>query len=106
MISEDRAEAAVEYLRDTATQYGQARGHQSYTEGNLRRIKALELLKVEGGLGEREAKAYASEAYREALEAFRDATKDTETIRALREAADLTIRVWQSQQANIRQGNI
>ncbi len=106
MIADDRAEAAVDYLRETAKQIGLARGTLAYRDADMRRVKALELLKAEGSLGEREAKAYASAAYKEALEALENATADYETIRALREAADLTIQVWRTQQSNMRQGNI
>jgi hypothetical protein len=106
VITDDRAEAALEYLRDTAKQIGLARGALAYRDASLRRIKSLELLKAEGSLGEREAQAYASDAYKEAIEALENITAEYETIRALREAADLTIRVWQSQQASARVGNV
>ena len=104
MIAEDREERAVEFLRDTAEKYGQARGYVAYCEGNLRRVKALEMVSKAGGLGEREASAYASAPYCTALEALQNAVCECETIKAKREAADLTIRVWQSQNAAHRQG--
>ena len=106
MISEDRVEAAVEYLRDTAKQYGQARGHALYAENNLRRVKALVMLEYTGSLGEREAQAYASDQYKEALQTMEDAVAESETIRALREAANYTIEVWRSQNSTRRQGNV
>lgn len=106
MIAEERAEAAVVYLRDTAAQCGQARGHLAYCEGNLRRIKALGMLSEEGSLGDREAHALASPGYLAALEALQNATAGYETIRALREAADLLIQVWRTQQSNQRQGYV
>ena len=105
MISEDRVEAAVEYLRDTARQYGQARGRALYTENNLRRVKALNM-PPEGAVAAREAEAYASVAYRDALEDMENAVAEAETIRALRDAAIYTIEVWRSQNSTRRQGNI
>ena len=104
MIDEDRVEGAVEYLRDTAKQYGQARGRSAYMEANLRRVKSLEMVGKTGGVGEREAAAYASEAYKDAMEQLENSVAEVETIRALREAASYTIEVWRSQNSTRSQG--
>ncbi len=104
MIDEERVENAVLYLRDTARDYGKARGRASYMEANLRRVKSLEMISKAGGVGEREAAAYASEAYRDAMEQMDNAVADMETIRALREAATYTIEVWRSQNSARKQG--
>jgi hypothetical protein len=106
MISENRVEAAVEYLRDTAQQYGQARGRALYTENNLRRVKSLVMLEHQGSIGEREAQAYASDQYKQALEDMENAVAESETIRALRDAAQYTIETWRSQNSARRQGNV
>lgn len=106
MITDDEAEAAVDYLKQTAAQIGRARGQMEYREGSLRRVKALQLLKFEGSLGEREAKAYASDEYAAALEDHQNAVADYETVRALREAADWQLRVWQSETSSQRQGRV
>lgn len=104
MITNERAEFAVEFLRDSAIEYGTARGHQAYCDANLRRVKALEMLGAEGSLGDREAKAYASAAYQEAIEDLQDATAAYETVRAQREAAVMTIEVFRSQNSARKQG--
>lgn len=104
MIDEGRWERAVEFLRDTAARYGKLRGHQVYCEANLRRVRSLELLIAEGSLGEREAKAYASEMYKQAMEAYENATAETETLRAQREAAVYTIETCRSQNSARKQG--
>lgn len=104
MITEDRVERAVEFLRDTSEPYGQMRGRVAYAEGNLRRVRALEMLEREGGLGMREAEALASSAYLTALEDQQNAVADFETLRAQREAAMMTIEVWRSQNSTRRQG--
>lgn len=103
-ISDDRAEAAVEFLRDTAERYGKARGYSAFTEANLRRVKALEMASRAGGVGEREAAAYASTAYGAALEEYQNAVADYETLRAKREAAQMTIEVWRSQTSAAKAG--
>lgn len=104
MISEQRVEQAVEYLRDTAKEYGQSKGRASYMEANLRRVKSLEMISHKGGVGEREAVAYASEAYKAAMEQMQNAVADMETMRALRDAAEYTIEVWRSQSSARKQG--
>lgn len=104
MISEARVEKALEFLRDSAGEYGQARGYAVYCDAQLRRVKALEMMSKDGGVGEREAAAYASDAYRTAIEALRDATATAETIRAKRDAAEFTIEVWRSQSSARKQG--
>jgi hypothetical protein len=103
MIGEDRAEAAVEYLRDTAKQYGQARGHARYCEEGLRRVKALNM-PAEGSVADRERAAYASEAYLAALTDMENAIAEFETIRAMREAAVYTIEVFRSENSARKQG--
>jgi len=103
-ISEERAEAAVEFLRDTADRYGKARGYSAFCEANLRRVKALEMASKAGGVGEREAAAYASTAYGEALEALQNSVADYETLRAKRDAAQMTIEVWRSQNSARKAG--
>jgi hypothetical protein len=104
VISDNDAEAASEYLRDKSKLYGQLRGRMEYASDNLRRVKALEMMALDGGLGERETRAYASEAYRIALEERREAVTEYETERALRDAAQYRIDIWRSQTASRRQG--
>lgn len=96
MIPDEDAEGATEFLRDRAKLYGQLRGHMRYTNENLRRVKALQMMDLEGGLGERETKALASDAYGQALLDLREAEAAYETERALRDAAEFRIEVWRS----------
>lgn len=104
VIEESDVEKAADYLRTSAQESGRTRGRMAYCDGNLRRVKSLQLLTFEGSLGEREAKAYASDAYRKALEDLENATADYETIRAKREAAQYAIEVWRSQQSARKAG--
>ena len=104
MIEDDDAERASEYLRDNAKRYGQMKGRMEYASDNLRRVKALVMMELDGGLGERETKAYASDTYRAALEERRDAVTEYETERALRDAAIYRIEVWRSQNVARRHG--
>lgn len=104
MVTEAQADGAVNYLRDTAEDYGKACGRLAYLDGNLRRIKALEMLTAKGSLGEREAQAYASAAYKEALEQLEEATAQRETIRAMRDAAQARFEQWRSENSARKHG--
>ena len=104
MIDEDKVEAAVWYLRNSADSYGPARGHLAFSDANLRRVKSLKMLQEQGSVADREARAYASAEYLEAIEQLQNATADYETIRAKREAAVMMIELWRSQSSARKQG--
>ena len=106
MISEERVEAAVEYLRDTAERYAASVGHAGWCEDMLRVVKSMQMNEMDGPLGKAEAHAYGTDEYRAALEAKREAVSEMTRLRALREAADRTIDVWRSQNSARKQGNI
>jgi hypothetical protein len=106
MISETRVEEAVEFLRDSAMDFGRARGHQIYAEKSLSRVKSLQMVGRPGSAADREASAYASAEYLDALEGLQNAVADCETLRAQRDAAEMLIEVWRSQFSASRRGNI
>lgn len=104
MVDENDIEKAVDYLRSSAEASGKARGRMAYCDGQLRRIKSLVMLEKDGSIGMREAEAYASKDYADALEHLENATADYETIRAKREAAQYAIEVWRSMNRAKREG--
>jgi hypothetical protein len=105
VISEERCEAAVLYLRDSAVPYATSRGHYLYAEADLRRVKSLYMTECkETTIALKEAEAYASDAYAEAMRRLQDATYDMEKLKALREAAVFTIEVYRSQNSARKAG--
>jgi hypothetical protein len=105
MIGDDRAEAAVMMLRDTAAEYGKARGYMAFCDANLRRVKSIQMLSdSQGSVADREARAYASDAYLEAITQLQEATAHYETLRARREAAAMGIEVYRSQNSARKAG--
>lgn len=106
MIKEATVEKAVDFLRDTATPYGKARGHAAFADANMRRVKALQMVGRPGSAADREATAYASAEYLAALEQLENAVAESETLRARRDAAEMTIEVWRSQFSASKRGNI
>jgi hypothetical protein len=103
MIDADRCHRAVQYLIDSAAEYGAARADQAKSEHMLKVIKAL-AMKASGqnSSAAQERDALTSEAYLGAVDAVFEATKDAETLRARREAAIQTIEAWRSLNANQR----
>jgi ribonuclease D len=103
MIEAERAAKAVEYLINSAAEYGAARADQARTEHMLKVTKALAMKSSgESSAAAQEREALASDAYLKAVDEVFEATKDAETLRALREAAIQTIEAWRSMEATSR----
>lgn len=106
MISEQRAEAAVEFIRDHANQLGELRGRVKALEQKRKVVKGREFLGVSGTVAEREARAYSSKAFREVVEEIENAWAEMETLATQLKAAELTIEVWRSQYAASKRGHV
>lgn len=105
MITEDEAEVSVHFLQETAKQYGQMAGYLAFADANLRRVKSLEMLKASfGSVADREATAYASDAYLDAIRQLQNATADVETLRAQRDAAKFNFECWRSENSGRKAG--
>lgn len=105
-LSDDRIEAALRFLANSAQEYAEAKGLRVMLEHRLKTVKAQVLLANEGTNVEREARAYASKEYQSATDALKDAVVSEEKLRALRVAAEAKIEVWRSTQANLRAANV
>lgn len=103
-MTEEQAEKAVLYLRDSAEHYGKARGHAMWTEANLRRVKSMQMIGKEGTIAMLEANAYASKEYLDAMDQSSEAVCEMERIKALREAASFCIEMFRSTNSARKQG--
>lgn len=93
----------MDYLFDSAMDAAQARADREVLEQGLKRVKAIEMRDANAKtIGERETTAYASEAYRVALDGLREAITRDETFRALRAAHAARLESWRTQQATMR----
>jgi hypothetical protein len=102
-IDQERAEKAVEYLINTAAKLGSAKAGAIRAEAMLRHIKALEMrASDEKSASAQEREAYASDKYLAAIDELFAATRDAETLKAEREAAQATIEFWRSSEASRR----
>jgi hypothetical protein len=100
---QERAEAAVRFLADTAMEYGVSRAEVVKAEAMLRHIKALAMKSSgENSAAAQEREAYASGTYKLAIDDLFDATKIAEVLKAKREAAIARIDYWRSVNSNQR----
>ena len=107
MITMDQVEKAQQYLIDSASDIGKATERAIRAERMLKHIKSLETKKRnEQALGAQEREAYASEAYKDALLEEAVSAGELAKIRALRDAAESVIRIWQSENANMRAARV
>lgn len=103
MIDEKEVQRSVDYLLETAGASAMARANRVVLEHGLKRVKALEMQKVNGGgVSAAEAKAYASDAYKIALDGLRQAIFEDEQHRALRDAHSAKIEAWRTAEATRR----
>jgi hypothetical protein len=107
MITIEQVEKAQQYLIDSAAEIGRAVENAIRSERMLKHIKALEMKKRnEQALGAQEREAYASEVYKEALLEEAVSAGELAKVRALRDAAESVIRIWQSENANMRAARV
>ena len=107
MITIEQVEKAQQYLIDSAAEIGRAVENAIRSVRLLKHIKALEMKKRnEQALGAQEREAYASEVYKGALLEEAVSAGELAKVRALRDAAESVIRVWQSENANMRAARV
>lgn len=103
MINADRASQAVQFLVDSAAEYGAAKAEAARCDDMLRVVKALSMAQSNlPSIGAQEREAYAGDAYLRAVNEKFEAVKDAESLKARREAAIQTIEAWRSLNANQR----
>lgn len=106
MITDQKAEAAVSYMRQKAGDFARAKALRTHLEEFRKTRKALGMREAEergfktAALQEREA--YAADAYRELLDGLRVAVEDEERLRWELESAKLTVEIYRTQSANNR----
>lgn len=103
LVTDNELERALDWLRDNAKEIGEAKRQAIITERMVRHIRALEMKKYsELPVSAQEREALASDRYKQACYDEAVAAGKFEEMRALREAAQLKIEAWRSEQANYR----
>lgn len=106
MISENRVEHALKFLRETDALAAKAKSLSVGLEDQKKTIFAIEYLKQEGSQGDKSEKARASAAYVEHIKKYETAVYEYEEMKNRRQTEILIIETWRSQNANQRRGNI
>jgi hypothetical protein len=97
-------EKAIRYIQEHAEKYAKAKGDVAYTENYLKVVKSQQMNKSESSsLGQREADAYASADYLQAITANKQAVEEETHLRWMLEAAKARIEVWKTTQFTMRQ---
>ena len=102
MITDERTEKAVLYLRDSAKQYGEICGLVELRAHNIKINRSVAFLEASGPVAEREAKAWITPDVRLAVDEHSNAVAEKMEILTKRKAAELTIEVWRTQSASNR----
>jgi hypothetical protein len=96
----------LDFIRDRAPEYAQARANRVYMEEFRKSKKALLMKQAEtaghSAVSAQEREAYANEGYIAHLEALRDAVEAEENLRWMMIAAQAKIEVWRTISANQR----
>lgn len=103
MISEADVDTAVAYLRTSAPKAAEARAQMLYLAEWLKTVRAKIKLKQTGiSNAAADDLALASDEYRQALQAYKEAIEADSTFRFKREAASAMIDAWRTEQASLR----
>jgi hypothetical protein len=88
-MTDEQAQKAIDFIRDNASKYAEAKGNRVYIENFLKSKKATLMAEEAGTLGAKEMYAYAHPQYVELLVGLQSAVQIEETIKWEMEAAKL-----------------
>ena len=106
MISDSKVEEAIGVIAKNADLIGQLRGQKAYLDHHIKVQRSMCFLQASGTVAEREAEAWTNPMVKKLTEDYRDTVTELETLLTKFKAAELTVSVWQSQNANRRKGNV
>jgi hypothetical protein len=102
MISDERAEQALDYLQQTTGAIGAAKAELERAEILRKRIRRRVFLLATGTVAEREANAEGDAAVQEADDRYIAAIQEYESLRAKRDIETIALDVWRTESANRR----
>ncbi len=105
MITDEQAEAALDFLKASAKAYAKAKAERTYLD-EFRKSKKAILMKAseETSAVAQERDAYAHPEYLELLQGLKVAVENEENLRWKIASAELQIELWRTQSANNRKG--
>ena len=96
----------IEFLCASDQPYADAKAKVKYLEKKLKVVKASAFLAATGTGEVRKATSEVDPLHKEALEEYKDACLDMETLGVQRETINIRIEIWRTKSANSRKGNI
>ena len=102
VISDQRAEQAFEFLRDSTERIGAARGAYERAEIMRKRVRKRAFVGAEGSVAQREALAEIEPEVQAADDQYIEAVVAFETLRAKRDIETIALDVWRTESANRR----
>ena len=102
MITEAQVDAALSWLRDGAAELGKAKQRAVSAGHMLKHIEALEFKAADGSGEARRMTARCTMRYVQGIIEDAEAAGEYERLKALREAAAVTIETWRTQESNFR----
>ena len=102
-MTEEEAMRCIDYIRDHAPKFAEAKAQTTYLENFLKSKKAMLMAEETGTLGAKEAYAYAHPDYEQQLKALQMATEEEEKLKYMLIAAQLRVEVWKTTEYTKRQ---
>jgi hypothetical protein len=105
-LDENRVEMALMKLAETNELHAALGGQTDYLDKGIKQAEAHAFLLAEGTVAERNAKAIASQQYKDALDAWLQARVQFKKIDNERQHEQRVIDIWRTLSSNRRQGSI
>ena len=103
IVTEEEVGKALDWLRDSAAEIGQAKARAVKSEHMLKHVEALLFTGSDAKSAEaRKADARTSEQYLDAINENASAAGELAKLYSLREAAAMKIEAWRTQESNFR----
>jgi len=103
MVADFNPHDAIDYIYQTAPEYGKAKGRVAELEAYKHSLKAIMMSRsTEATIGGQEKAAYASPEYQNLCKAIGEATEAAETLKWRLESARMRFETWRTEQANNR----
>jgi hypothetical protein len=102
VITQEKMEAAMQFLSESDISYAEAKTHLMQTEILCKRIRSRVFVTETGSVEARKAAADVNKDVIDADDGYIEATLEYETIKARRSRAEIVIDVWRSIEASRR----
>ena len=99
---DEQAQKAIDFIRDNAPKYANAKAERVYIENYLKSKKAILMADEGGTLGAKEAYALSHPDYIALLGGLRQAVEEEEKLKYLIEGAKLRFEHWRVESYNTR----